>query len=338
MGHELSKIVRDLPIEFDLSTARLGDYDRDTVVRLFREYEFRTLIERLPPMEGESAEQRTERLRSVAESGYVPAARVAGRPEGWGPSRDVGRQGAQGAPGGGNELQLRLDFDAVGASAGPAPGAAAPGAVERSDADASSNGTGPDAAFEPARTSRPLSRRPSSIQRIEVRGPDRIADLTPGCRPKQRSACACCSTTRGRAAATPSRWPWRAPMVASSADGPEASDDLRHRLERLGTPLVGHEVKPLLVAAFAEDESATPTPIAFDTQIAAYILNASLRSQTIADVVAENLDQTCPHRPNSRPPHGPASRHCRPSRFESRSNADLRTQVSTAYSAKSSCR
>jgi DNA polymerase-1 len=79
-----------------------------------------------------------------------------------------------------------------------------------------------------------------------------------------------------------------------AADGPEASDDLRHRLERLGTPLVGHEVKPLLVAAFAEDESATPTPIAFDTQIAAYILNASLRSQTIADVVAENLDQILP--------------------------------------------
>src|SRR6188474_3079110 len=91
MGRELSRIVRDLPIEFDLASARLRDYDRDTVVRLFREYEFRTLIERLPAMEGETAEQRTERLRSVAESGYVPAARVAGRPEGWAPSRDTGR-------------------------------------------------------------------------------------------------------------------------------------------------------------------------------------------------------------------------------------------------------
>src|SRR5262245_45381091 len=110
LGRELSPIVRDLPIEFDLAAARLGDYDRDTVVRLFREYEFRTLIERLPPMAGETAEERTERLRSVAQSGYVPAARVAGRPEGWGPSRDGGR-----APAGG-ELQLRLDFDAVGGS------------------------------------------------------------------------------------------------------------------------------------------------------------------------------------------------------------------------------
>ena len=41
MGRELSTIVRDLPISIDLEAALLGDYDRDTVVRLFREYEFR---------------------------------------------------------------------------------------------------------------------------------------------------------------------------------------------------------------------------------------------------------------------------------------------------------
>src|SRR6188508_2542101 len=85
MGRDLSTIVRDLPIEIDLEAARLGDYDRDTVVRLFREYEFRTLIERLPPMAGETAEERTQRLQAVVQSGYVPAARVAGgRPDGWG--------------------------------------------------------------------------------------------------------------------------------------------------------------------------------------------------------------------------------------------------------------
>ncbi len=37
-----------------------------------------------------------------------------------------------------------------------------------------------------------------------------------------------------------------------------------------------------------------PTPVAFDTQIAAYLLNASLRSQAIADVVAERLDLVLP--------------------------------------------
>ena len=49
-SRELMTIVRDLPVSLDLDAARLGDYDRDTVVRLFREYEFRTLIERLPPL------------------------------------------------------------------------------------------------------------------------------------------------------------------------------------------------------------------------------------------------------------------------------------------------
>src|SRR4051812_500690 len=110
MGRDLSRIVRDLPIQIDLEAARLGDYDRDTVVRLFREYEFRTLIERLPPIAGESAEQRTESLRSVVESGYVPAARVAGRPDGWGASRLAARPET-------GELQLRLDFASVNAAA-----------------------------------------------------------------------------------------------------------------------------------------------------------------------------------------------------------------------------
>ena len=79
-----------------------------------------------------------------------------------------------------------------------------------------------------------------------------------------------------------------------AADGVEAATALRHLVETLGLPLVGHEIKPILVARFGEDDHAQVTPVAFDTQIAAYILNAALRSQTIADVVAENLDQILP--------------------------------------------
>ncbi len=79
-----------------------------------------------------------------------------------------------------------------------------------------------------------------------------------------------------------------------AGDGAEASDALRHLVEQTGVPLVGHEVKPILVAGFAEDPDRLPAPVAFDTQIAAYVLNAALRSQTIADVVAEQLDQILP--------------------------------------------
>ena len=74
-GRELTTIVRDVPsISLDLEAARLADYDRETVIRLFREYEFRTLIERLPAMAGESAVEKVQALREVATSGTVPAA------------------------------------------------------------------------------------------------------------------------------------------------------------------------------------------------------------------------------------------------------------------------
>jgi DNA polymerase-1 len=273
MGRELTTIVRDLPIEFDLGAARLGDYDRDTVVRLFREYEFRTLIERLPPMAGETPEERVDRLRSVAESGYVPAARVAGgRPDGWGPAR----AGAPARPSSG-ELQLRLDFDAV---------------------TASSDGTRPtqNRTFEPAEDlPTALAQAILDPGRIEVRGADGIDELEPWLTGQAAIGVSLLADDPRPRRGTP-----LALAVAGAdgrvvaSDGAEASDALRHLLERLRTPLVGHEVKPVLVAGFGERENAEPLPVAFDTQIAAYILNAALRSQTIADVVAENLDQILP--------------------------------------------
>ena len=276
MGRELSTIVRDLPVELDLEAARLGDYDRDTVVRLFREYEFRTLIERLPPMAGESAEQRSESLRSVVDSGYVPAARVAGRPEGWGPGRATARPaGARAAA----PARFRRRDRARGRRRGHRRDRARGRAV-----------------LEPA-DDLPTALAAAIIDpgRIEVRHADRIADLEPWLiaqpavgvslllddpRPRRGTPLALAvAGTDGRVVA---------------ADGAEAADALRRLLERIGTPLVGHEVKPLIVARFADDPASTSPEIAFDTQIAAYVLNAALRSQTIPDVVAENLDQILP--------------------------------------------
>ena len=90
MGRELMRIVRDLPVKLDLDAARLGDYDRETVIRLFREYEFRTLIERLPPLRGERADETAAAIRGTMAGGdpmraaQVPgatrAARRAGAP------------------------------------------------------------------------------------------------------------------------------------------------------------------------------------------------------------------------------------------------------------------
>jgi DNA polymerase I len=49
LSREIGRIVIDLPVELDLESARTGRYDRRAVAQRFRELEFRTLIDRLPP-------------------------------------------------------------------------------------------------------------------------------------------------------------------------------------------------------------------------------------------------------------------------------------------------
>ena len=49
MSREVGRIVIDLPVELGLEEARTGRYDRRAVAQRFRELEFRSLIDRLPP-------------------------------------------------------------------------------------------------------------------------------------------------------------------------------------------------------------------------------------------------------------------------------------------------
>jgi DNA polymerase I len=77
------------------------------------------------------------------------------------------------------------------------------------------------------------------------------------------------------------------------AESHEAVGRLGNLLLESGARVVGHETKPLVVANISGG-ATKPLPVVFDTQIAAYLLNASLRSQTIADVAHERLDVTLP--------------------------------------------
>ncbi len=271
-GRELTTIVRDLPVELDLGAARLRDYDRDTVVRLFREYEFRTLIERLPAMSGESAEDAVAALRGVTAAGF-PAAQVPGRSPGWGQGGRPPRPAA-------TELQLSLDFDSVGQR------------PPRTD------GTGPDRAPEAL----PIGDLPTTLaaaiahpERIEIVGSDAVDALEPWLRAQSAVGASVVLDDPRPRKGTPLA------IALAASDGrtiaveePEAVAQLRALLARTRTPLVGHELKALLVLGFADDPDAEPLPVGFDTQIAAYILNAALRSQTIADIVAEQLDLVLP--------------------------------------------
>jgi len=54
-SREMSRIVTDIPVTLDVERTRRGAYDRATVVELFRDLEFRSLIPRLPPADGNAA-------------------------------------------------------------------------------------------------------------------------------------------------------------------------------------------------------------------------------------------------------------------------------------------
>jgi DNA polymerase-1 len=289
-SRELARIVRDLPVSLDLEKARLTDYDRAEVVRLFREFEFRTLIDRLPPLAGESAAEAAQALREAA--GSAPAARVAGAssPGGagsWtrgasGAGAAAGRAARPGA-GGADGLQLTMDFEAAGLGA---EGAAGPGPAPLRARPAG------DAADLPAAL-RDAVADPALIERFEATDAD--AD--------EAAAWLAARGEAGAALLMDDPRPMRGMPVALAlagadgrvlvAEGHEAVGRLGELMLASGAAIVGHEVKPLLVANTASG-APRQLAVAFDTQIAAYLLNASLRSQTIADVAHERLGVTLP--------------------------------------------
>lgn len=52
LSYELGRIVKDVPVAFDLEACRTRDYNRDRVAEIFRELEFRSLLAQVPDMEG----------------------------------------------------------------------------------------------------------------------------------------------------------------------------------------------------------------------------------------------------------------------------------------------
>ena len=296
-SRELMRLVRDAPVAFDPDSGRIGHYDREAVVRLFRELEFRTLIDRLPPLAGEQPEDAVAAMRALRDG--IPAAGRAGAT----PSADGGATTSAGTaaarPGqraytgpraGGGQLQLSLDFDVVGDLAPEAAGADVPNLAAdtpegRAEARAVAEGDLPAA----------LAAALEDPGNLQVIGEAGVAGLEAWLQKQDLVGVALVADNPRPLAGTP-----LALAVAGmdgrviAAEGPDAAIALRRLLERIDARLVGHEVKALLTARFADDLDAPATPIAFDTQIAAYLVNASLRAQRIADVVAERLDLVLP--------------------------------------------
>jgi DNA polymerase-1 len=65
-SREMSRIVTDIPVTLDLERTIRGPYDRATVIDLFRDLEFRSLIPRLPPADGNTSAPRIRYSYAVA--------------------------------------------------------------------------------------------------------------------------------------------------------------------------------------------------------------------------------------------------------------------------------
>ena len=285
---DLVTVRADVPVELDLEAARLGDYDRDEVLRLFREYEFRSLVERLPGMTGEEARAPGELLRE--------ADRSAPDPGGAGRRAAVGRRARRG-----RRRRRRRACSSAWTSARRRP-ARQPRQPSRAGRDgqrprvADATTRRRDRRLPPARQ---RARPPDGAAARSRRWPSRFDDADGRRRVAGRAA----ELTVG-VALTDQR-PRRGDLLGlavADAAGRVVTAGPRRRgrasptlILASGRPLVGHEVKQLLVWELARrDPTATQQrarrrarrcpPSRFDTQIAAYILNAALRSQTLASI------------------------------------------------------
>ena len=292
MGQDLSTIVRDLPVEFDLEAARLGDYDRETVIRLFREYEFRSLIERLPAMTGESAGETAEALHGVATDGSVPAARVAGaaRPSGWGSARPVRAAGGGRRPPALARLRCRRSFG------GRSPSSGADGRPTARPGDPTRRRR---AGRRPARATcrRALAAAIADPSRIEVHAGDRIAALARGSPPSRPSGPGCVLDDPRPRRGTP---------IALALAGMDGRDGrgrgCRGRRDAATPPRRGSGRRSSRTRSSRCSSSASPTTRRRRGRCRSPSTPRSprtsstppLRSQTIADVVAEQLDLILP--------------------------------------------
>jgi DNA polymerase I len=293
LWRDLVRIDRQSPIRLDLTDAELGNYDREEVLRLFRQYEFRTLVERIPAIEGEGERAPGELLRQADRQGPVPAALVPGR---------APRATAGAATGAQREgLQLSLDFAGGGGAGAPAATLEPAQVVDVGESGVVQALPGQDAA---ARLSAAL-RDPQQIESVQRFDGTAAEELT-GWLADQSEL------TVGLALDDPR--PRRGTLLGMAVTGldgrvvtadTEAATQLATAVLAAARPLVGHDVKQLLVWELARrdptaEHSATESTAAelprtgFDTQIAAYILNAALRSQGLSDISAERLGLELP--------------------------------------------
>ncbi|HEX6128625.1 MAG TPA: DNA polymerase I, partial [Candidatus Limnocylindria bacterium] len=245
MSREVGRIVTDLPVKLNLDEARTGRYDRRAVAHRFRELEFRSLIDRLPPS-------------SIAPTGHEPAERETG---------------------GGLQLSLELLAGAGAAAGGGAGG------------DAGEVRAQPSALTDPA----------GAIEQVDPRVVRTDAD-----RDELAAWLAAQGDAVGLAWAAGAGRPLERPLLGialAGADGvtwylPWSEDrPLPAWFAEEAAPKTGHDLKQLAVMLSVRG-SALGGGL-FDTLVAGWMVNPSLRAQTLDDLAANRFGAELPERPAS---------------------------------------
>jgi DNA polymerase-1 len=243
MSREIGRIITDLPVELNLEQARTGRYDRRAVAQRFRELEFRTLIDRLPPS-------------TIAPTGHGPAEQETG-----------------------SGLQLSLDLLGGKVAAGEGNGTGVvPAAVPA-----------PDAVDDPG----------GAIEHVQPRvvgsGEDRLA-LDTWLADHGEQVGLGWAMGPGRALARPLLG-----IAMAAADGSAWylpwSDDrpLPAWFNRADRELIGHDLKQLVTILASRGVMLEGPTV--DTLVASYMVNPSLRAQTLDDLAANRFGGSLPDRP-----------------------------------------
>ena len=274
-GQGLMTIDRDAPLQLPDEGGVIGRYDRELALALLRELEFRALIGRLPPLEGEDREAAAQAIATA-----TAGAALRGTKERVAPVTAAPRTA------GGDELQLGFNFNSV-SEGNSAAGRAAPAAA----AAPSTTGEAEVA----------LSTQIEALKRgdLAAAGALHLNSVSEG---EQRFSTLSTNGVLSLGGYGVDRRGPRGPIALAIADERGAllvaeDPNVVHRLltliARSGRELVGLGIKDLFGALIAIGADEAPH-LVDDVALGTWISNVTLRNPGLVEVAASRLGADLP--------------------------------------------
>lgn len=274
-GQGLMTIDRDAPLQLPDEGGVIGRYDRELALALLRELEFRALIGRLPPLEGEDREAAAQAIATA-----TAGAALRGTKERVAPVTAALRTA------GGDELQLGFNFNSV------------------SEGNSAAGRAAPTAASAPSSTGEAevaLSTQIEALKRgdLAAAGALHLNSVSEG---EQRFSTLSTNGVLSLGGYGVDRRGPRGPIALSIADERGAllvaeDPNVVHRLltliARSGRELVGLGIKDLFGALIAIGADKAPH-LVDDVALGTWISNVTLRNPGLVEVAASRLGADLP--------------------------------------------